>query len=41
MGFFWWTSRDALYEALAERQANAEWPKLKVCDLDGVQGSAY
>ncbi len=24
----------AVYEAFAGRQTGAEWPKLKVCDLD-------
>ena len=37
---FWWTCRGAVYEAFAGRQTIAEWHKLKVCDLDGVQGSA-
>ena len=33
-GLVWWTAGDAQYEAHAGRQADAEWPKLKVCDLD-------
>ena len=32
--FFGGLMRGAEYEAHAERQADAEWLKLKVCDLD-------
>ena len=33
-GLIWWTAGGTVYEAHAGRQANAEWLKLKVCDLD-------
>ena len=33
-GLIWWTAGGTVYEAHAGRQAEAEWLKLKVCDLD-------